>query len=79
MGGSYYQRPLNSVKGGNSPSYETSPLKLYYNYHYGEYFPDGQTVVAIIFLDILLPIACCIIIIFVVVCIVRAARRNAQQ
>ena len=78
LGGSFYKRPINSFK-DDSPSYETSPLQLYYDFRYHEYYPDGQTVVAIIFLDILLPIACCILIIFVVVCIVRAARRNAQQ
>ena len=74
--GSYYESPVNSVR-EHSYDYGPSPLELYYDYRYGEYY--GQTVAAIIFLDILLPIACCAIIIIVIVCIVRAARRNAQM
>ena len=46
-------------------------LGAYYYYDYGYY--GGQTVVAIIFLDVLLPLCICIL---VVMCIVRACRRR---
>ena len=43
----------------------------YYYYYY--YYDGGQTVVAIIFLDVLLPICVCILIIM---CVVRCIRRR---
>ena len=74
---------------GDSPSYygsadafttvkgvEPEPQELYYNYVYGEYYNSGQTVAAIIFLDIVLPIACCVGIICAIVCIIRASQRR---
>ena len=48
--------------------------KLYNYYYYYGY--EGQTVAAIIFLDILLPIACCIGIIVTIVCVMKHVRRR---
>ena len=74
---SYFESPVSTVRESDY-SYGPSPLKLYYDYRYGEYY-GGQTVVAIIFLDILIPIVCCIVTIWVIVCIVRAHRRNRDH
>ena len=76
--GSYYESGREGIVSG-AP--EQAIQALYYNYVYGEYY--GQTVAAIIFLDILIPIACCIGIIVTIVCVVRAINRRrmyeAQQ
>ena len=66
---SYYDSPTNTVRFEGEHSYG-----YYYDYDY-----YGQTVAAIIFLDILLPIVCCVACICIIVCIVRSARRNAHH
>ena len=66
------EHSINSIRG-----VEQDVQGLYYHYYY--YYDDGQTVAAIIFLDILLPIACCIGIIITIVCVVRAVQRRKAR
>ena len=58
---------------------EESIQALYYNYYTGNYYNDGQTIAAIIILDIILPIACCVGMIITIVCVVRAMQRRRHR
>ena len=72
--GSYYQFvDAQADEAIAASSEEMSPeiQELYYYYYY-----DGPSVVAIVFLDILLPIVCCIAIIVTILCVVKHIRKR---
>ena len=79
QGGSHYQEkngPTGAiVEDGTTP---TTPQEMY-NYYYYYDGPSGQTIVAIIFIDIFLPIACCIGIIVTIVCVVKHINKKRRH